>query len=73
MADNMADMREKRRDNRTTRARGEIHHRAKLTEEMVRQIKSRPNEKSGKLADEFGVKPAVIQRIRAGTAWKHID
>jgi hypothetical protein len=73
MADNMADMRAKNRDNRTIRPRGEAHHRAKLTEAMVRDIKARPNEKPTKLAREYGVKYAVIHRIRNGTAWTHID
>lgn len=72
MADNMADMREKNRDNRTVRPRGEAHHRARLTEDNVREIKRRSDEKPGKLAAEFGVKYAVIHRIRAGLAWKHI-
>ena len=73
MAENMADMRAKNRDNRTIRPRGEAHHRARLTEEMVREIKARPNEKPGKLAAEYGVKYAVIYRIRNGLAWTHID
>lgn len=72
MADNNADMREKLRDNRTVRPHGAAHHRAKLTEEMVKEIKARPLEKPGKLAAEYGVKSAVVQRIRAGTAWTHV-
>lgn len=74
MAENMADMREKGRAHplKLIRPSGEVHHRAKLTEDMVREIKSRPDEKPGKLAAEFGVKSAVVQRIRKGTAWKHI-
>lgn len=72
-ADNTADMIAKGRNNRTIRPRGEAHHRAKLTEEMVRQIKARPDEKPGKLAAEYGVKYNVIHRIRTGLAWTHID
>lgn len=72
MADNYADMRSKNRHNTTERPRGEGHHRAKLTEADVREIKSRPAAKPGKLGAEFGVKSAVIQRIRNGTAWKHV-
>jgi len=71
-ADNTADMHAKGRGNYTTQPKGEGHHGAKLTEAMVREIKSRPNEKPGRLAAEFGVKSAVVQRIRNGTAWKHI-
>ena len=71
-ADNTADMIAKGRHNTTIRPRGSEHHRAKLTEEMVKQIKCRPEEKPGKLAAEFGVKSAVVQRIRKGLAWKHI-
>jgi hypothetical protein len=70
-ADNTADMLAKGRNGKTG-ARGESHHRAKLTEAMVREIKARPNEKPGKLAAEFGVKSAVVQRIRRGLAWTHI-
>lgn len=71
-AENNADMRAKGRHNTTERPRGADHHRAKLTEADVRIIKSRPTEKPGKLGAEFGVKSAVIQRIRNGTAWKHV-
>ncbi len=72
-ADNTADMHAKKRGNYTAQPKGESHHRSKLTEAMVREIKSRPNEKPGLLAAEFGVKSAVVQRIRKGLAWKHID
>lgn len=72
-ADNTADMHAKGRGNYDTQPKGEAHHRSKLTAAMVREIKSRPNEKPGRLAAEFGVKSAVVQRIRNGTAWKHID
>lgn len=72
MAENMADMREKGRDNRTIRRRGEDHHGAKLTVSIVREIRSRPAAKAGKLAAEFGVKPNVIHNIRAGKTWKHV-
>ncbi|MES2781390.1 MAG: HNH endonuclease signature motif containing protein [Pseudomonadota bacterium] len=72
MAENNADMRAKGRHNTTIRPRGEGHHRSKLTEADVREIKSRPDMKPGKLGKEFGVKSAVIQRIRNGSAWKHV-
>jgi hypothetical protein len=70
-AENTADMHFKGRA-RWQRAHGENHHCAKLTEAAVRDIKSRPDEKPGKLGAEYGVKPIVIWRIRTGRTWKHI-
>lgn len=73
IAENMADMRAKGRGYEFQRPRGEEHHRAKLTEDMVRQIKARPNDKPTALAREFGVKYSVVHRIRAGMAWRHVE
>jgi len=79
-ADNMRDMREKGRDNRTARSRGEAHHAAKLTAGQVADIRARfiaginasRRGNSAALAEAFGVTQATIQNIARRKAWKHI-
>lgn len=51
--------------------RGERHHRAKLTEEKVRFIRS-ANEKGCYLAAFFGVTKENISQIRNRKSWKHV-
>ncbi len=69
---NMQDCVAKGRFSHAPKTWGGKHHRAKLTEADVREIKSRPAAKGVALAKQFGVEVAVIYRIRAGTAWKHV-
>jgi hypothetical protein len=54
---------------------GERHGLAKLTEDQVRQIRSTPRRygSSRDLANEFGVSKTLIQKIRSGEIWKHVD
>jgi len=55
---------------------GENNHNSKLTDEKVIEIlrEVRTGLKSGRqIAREFGFAQHTIQRIAAGTGWKHID
>lgn len=60
-------------------SKGDNHHRALLTEQNVRDIKAflkpfaRNRAPVQELAIMFGVKVQVIQRIRCGKSWRHID
>jgi len=66
--DNVLDMIKKGRDNH---ARGEKHHRAKLTANKVLEI-----QKSGKsynwLAAKYNISKTTIWRIKKKITWKHI-
>ena len=54
--------------------RGSGNHRAKLTEDMVREIKRRAiqGERGCDLAAEFDVSPACIRDIVKGRRWSHV-
>lgn len=53
--------------------RGERKPGVKLTEELVRQIKIRSQERTQhQLAAEYGVSRSSIQKILDGTKWKHV-
>jgi hypothetical protein len=67
-ADNAAD---RDRDDKTVR--GERVHRAKLTPDLVREIRSRyPAESQDKLAIEYGVYQTTIGYIVRHKTWKHV-
>ena len=51
---------------------GERHPMARLTEEQVRSILSRPQEARAVLAAEFGVTVATIKKIRGRQVWRHL-
>jgi hypothetical protein len=59
---------------RERQCRGEVHHKAKLQEYQVVDIKkalangARPID----LGPYYGVTPAMITHIRKGRAWKHV-
>lgn len=55
-----------------TSNRGEKHWFAKLTKSQVLDIRSRTDEPSAMLADEFGVTRGTIQEIRQRRRWKHL-
>jgi len=64
-------------EDRTKRGRGllgETHHKAKLTEAQVREIKARlaAGEPRQRLADEFGVTNGSIWMIDKGINWRHV-
>ena len=73
-AENMADMLQKGRHN-PGKPRGEINHKAKLTEARVRDILSRPRNSQTRheLQAEFGVTASTIKHIWKGRTWKHIE
>lgn len=64
--DNMADMVQKDRH-----ARGERNQNAKLTDEVVRLIRSDARD-SRALALELGVTPGLVRQVRQGRIWKHV-
>jgi hypothetical protein len=51
---------------------GTLHPQAKLNEEQVRSILSRPQETRAALAAEFGVSRHTIKAIRSRRVWKHV-
>lgn len=64
--DNMDDMKRKERQ-----ARGEKHHKARLTEEQVREIRA-SHETNDALATKYNVNNGTIWFIRRGLTWKHV-
>lgn len=67
-ADNSADMVLAGRQ-----ARGEELPQARLTEMNVLDIRSRSGVSQSQIAKEYGVSLSLIQAIRAGKVWKHVD
>ena len=65
-ADNSKDMVAKGRS-----SRGESKPMSKLTEDMVRFIRS-SSEKTSHLAKKLNVSPPTIARVRKGELWKHV-
>lgn len=71
-SENLIDARDKAR---LTPAYGERHSFAKLTEQMVREIRTRYHAGTYgyiRLAKEFGVSPATIKNVVIRKVWKHI-
>ncbi len=52
--------------------RGELHPRAKLTEHEVLSVLSM-HESHNETARQFGVSTSLIQQIRAGSCWRHLQ
>lgn len=50
---------------------GEQHHRAKLTDEIVREVRT-STEASTTLAKRYGVTREAISAVRIGRTWKHL-
>lgn len=74
-ADNTADMHSKGRGFIPSPPKGINHHKAKLTEKDVEQIKKRyakGNIFQKDLAKEFGVRQSTIGNIITGSTWKHL-
>jgi len=71
-ADNIQDM--DRKGRRVTR-KGELHPRARLTEDDVRTIRARAaaGETQRPLAREYGVDQATISNIVTRKSWKHVQ
>lgn len=70
--DNMRDMVQKGRQNKTSRNKGKDHGMAKLTDDQVRLIKSSQGEQK-LLAKQLNVSPSLVCHIRAGKGWTHIQ
>lgn len=51
---------------------GERHHKAKLTDGAVREIRRR-SQSTRRLAAEFGVSASVISEIKNRKAWAHVE
>jgi len=71
-ADNMADMAAKGRASRKGSDRGERHAGSKLTEDMIRAIRS-STDSSYRLANTLAVTPSLIRQIRRREAWSHVE
>jgi hypothetical protein len=71
-ADNMRDMVQKGRSNRKP---GTKTHNAKLTDEIVREMRLRrlAGEKAVALAEEYGVTAACIVQVCKRRSWKHVE
>ncbi len=54
--------------------KGESHSQAKLTEDMIREIRACPKDKvpGHVLAAKYGVRATTINAIRRGKSWKHV-
>lgn len=70
LKDNTADMLAKGRQF-TGNHRGERNSQAKLTEAMVRELRT-SNQSAYSLAKKWGVAPITAQQARRGHSWKHI-
>lgn len=71
-AENVADMISK---NRGRAAKGEAHYKAKLTSEIVRELRRRHaagNVTYTELANEFGVTQPTVKYAIARQTWKHV-
>lgn len=68
--DNVLDCKSKGRLNRVG-AKGERQHKAKLTEDAVKKIRTRFMSER-KMAKHFGVVRSVIQDVLSGKSWKHV-
>lgn len=56
------------------KVKGSVHHNAKLNEAVVRLIRLELMEAPSKdLAVRFGVWPEAINKVKAGTSWKHVN
>ena len=55
--------------------RGERHHNAVLTDDIVREVLTRHwhGESEAALAREFGISRSTIMSIRHGKTWTHVD
>lgn len=75
LEDNIKDMMDKKRNSKETAgAQGEQNGRAKLTEQQVKEIRSRPiyRGSQSKLAKEFEVSINLISRIINRKIWKYL-
>ena len=72
-ADNLGDMAAKGRAHKgSPLTRGEMHHRALLTEHDVMAIRADKSSKHVALSVIYGVSPDTIKQVRDGRSWKHL-
>lgn len=65
--DNMTDKAQKGRA-----VRGERHHKARLTENIVRTIRASADSRAT-LAERYGVTVVTIQHVQRRQTWKHVE
>lgn len=53
-------------------AKGSMNGRAKMTEDVVREIRASPNTPASELARRFGVNKSTVQHVKNGKTWKHV-
>lgn len=70
-AENVADMHAKARGYTGPRLHGSEHGMAKLTEDLVQEIKTSP-ESGAVIARRLGMTRGTINRIRRGNGWQHV-
>lgn len=61
----------KRLGEKSNMPRGLNHHNAKLSPEIVREIRGSVGPQS-KIASKFGITQSHVQRIRSGKVWTHV-
>lgn len=73
-AENLADMDRKGR-RRGAPPIGEQHHSARLTEDLVREIRARSAEGTNQptLAAMYGVRQSSISKLLLGRTWRHVS
>ncbi len=70
-ADNVRDMREKKRNVDLPPQRGTEHPRAKINPEIVRAIRDRRNTVK-QLKEMYGVTKSTVDNVRQGRCWAHV-
>lgn len=70
--DNERDKIKKNRRGNLNTPRGELHHKAKITEDDVRRIRS--DSRSGKkIAADYGISASEVHVIKQRKFWKHVE
>lgn len=69
--DNMRDMRKRNRQSRHPRAKGEKNGNVRLTENIVREMRSLALT-DREMGMRFGVSEATARQVRTRTTWKHV-
>lgn len=70
-ADNVHDMRDKKRNVDLPTRKGTDHPRAKINPEIVRAIRDRSNTVK-RLNELYGVNKAMVDNVRRGRTWSHV-
>jgi hypothetical protein len=71
--ENIQDMHSKKRWNPPAKRYGERNHAARLTDDLVREIRRKAKHQTGNsLAREYGFSQMTINRAIRGISWSHI-